>query len=170
MKLTDIITVIGGLVALIGASFTAYRAILQQVDRKLANLKRDLDLQNRKTLAVESGVIRLPPSPENSAYKLNSSEGAKPGFDNERSFTSKVHFRNRFLEPPEVRTCLTTLDLGSNTQPALPLSIPYYMNCRIKTQAHDVREDCFELETQTWDGTLIFKAEISWIAIGYRSH
>ncbi len=36
MKLTDIITVIGGLVALIGASFTAYRSILQQVDRKLA--------------------------------------------------------------------------------------------------------------------------------------
>lgn len=71
-----------------------------------------------------------------------------------RQFTLNVTFAYPFSYPPVVHIGLTGFDIDQNT------------STRLTATVANITADAFDLVLTTWQNTLVYSAEVSWLAIG----
>jgi hypothetical protein len=71
-----------------------------------------------------------------------------------RQFTLTVPFATPFFFPPVVHAGLTGFDIDQGTSSRLAVTVT------------NITSEAFDVVLTTWQNTLVYSAEISWIAIG----
>lgn len=71
-----------------------------------------------------------------------------------RQFTLTIPFAYPFSYPPVVQVGLTGFDMDQGTSP------------RLTTTVTNITPETFDVVFTTWQNTLVYSAEVSWLAIG----
>ena len=74
--------------------------------------------------------------------------------DSCRQFTLEIAFASPFSYPPVIHIGLTGFDIDQNTSP------------RLSTSVANITSEGFTIVLTTWQNTLVYSADVTWLAVG----